>query len=64
MNLFKNKKWPWYESGILKYQCIIFGLLIGAYFPDFILKNAWIFIILFVLAYIKTIHFYFFTKDD
>ena len=52
MNLFKNKKWPWYEIGILKYQCIIFGLLIGAYFPDFILINAWIFIFLFVLAYI------------
>ena len=35
MNIFKDYKMPWYDMGALKWTTFLFGLYIGAVWPEF-----------------------------
>ena len=59
MQLFKDKKYSVIDIGLIKWSCILFGMVLGAYLADFVLDYVWLFIIVaFVLA-IKPIVAYF-----
>jgi len=59
MNLFKDKKYSVIELGLIKWSCILFGMIAGAYFSDFTLRYVWIFIIIAVILAIKPAVSYF-----
>jgi len=39
MNLFRDKKYSVIELGLIKWSCILFGMVAGAYLSDFILQS-------------------------
>lgn len=48
-----KKNFNIWDLAMIKWVGILFGLLVGAYFPDFIKKNATILIIIIVLIGIR-----------
>jgi len=45
-----------------KIACVTFGLLVGAFLSNYVIQSAWLIGVIFILTYIKTVHFYFFSK--
>jgi hypothetical protein len=41
MRLLRTKKWNWFDIGLLKASCILFGMLAGAYFAEFVIRSGW-----------------------
>ena len=62
MKLFKDKKYSVIDIGLIKWSCILFGMVLGAYLADFVLNYVWLFIIVALLLAIKPIVAYF--KED
>jgi len=59
MKLFTDKKYSVIELGLIKWSCILFGMVAGAYFSDFTLRYVWIFIIVAFILAIKPAASYF-----
>jgi putative Mn2+ efflux pump MntP len=59
MKLFRSKVWSPLDIGCLKWCCILFGMIAGAYFSDFTKRYVWIFSIAVILLAIKPIVSYF-----
>ncbi len=59
MNLFRDKKYSVLDIGLIKWSCILFGMVVGAYFSGFILRYVWLFIIVAVILAIKPVVTYF-----
>jgi hypothetical protein len=59
MRLFKAKNWSPVEIVSLKLSAILFGMVAGAYFPDFTKRYVLIFILVALLLAIKPAHSYF-----
>ena len=62
MKLFKDKKYSVVDIGLIKWSCILFGMVLGAYLADYVLSYVWLFIIVALLLAIKPIVAYF--KED
>ena len=62
MNLLKTKSWSAFDLAWFKIACITFGLLVGAFLSNYVIQSAWLIGVIFILTYIKTVHFYFFSK--
>lgn len=59
MNIFEPRIWTMWEIGSLKWSCIFFGAIVGAYFSEFVMNYVWLFVIGFVLLAIKPTMKYF-----
>jgi hypothetical protein len=59
MKLFKDKMYSVLDIGLIKWSCILFGMVFGAYLADFVLGYIWIFIVVALLLAIKPIISYF-----
>ena len=59
MKLYRTKEWTMLDIGLLKWSCIFFGMILGAYTSIFVKNNLWIFIALVVILAIKPIISYF-----
>ena len=55
MNIFEPRTWTVWEIGSLKWSCILFGDILGAYFSEFVMTYVWLFVIGFVLLAIKPV---------
>jgi hypothetical protein len=44
MKLFRTKVWSWLDIGLLKWSVLLFGMVAGAYFADFVRQFVWIFL--------------------
>ena len=55
MKLFKDKKYSVMDIGLIKWSCILFGMVLGAYLVDFVLSYVWLFIIAAFILAIKPI---------
>jgi hypothetical protein len=64
MKLFKTKLWPPFELAIFKWSCILFGVIVGAFFAPFVIQYLWIIIGLTVLGSARVTYFYYFKKDS
>lgn len=53
MKLFRNKVWRWYDIGLLKWCCILLGMIAGAYFADFVKGNIVWFVLLAIILAIR-----------
>jgi hypothetical protein len=62
MKLFKDKKYSVLDIGLIKWSCILFGMVFGAYLADFVLGYMWLFIVVALLLAIKPIISYFMEK--
>ncbi len=62
MKLFKDKIYSVLDIGLIKWSCILFGMVFGAYLADFVLGYIWLFIIVALLLAIKPIVSYFMEK--
>jgi len=59
MNLFRDKKYSVLDIGLIKWSCILFGMVVGAYFSEFTLRYVWLFVIIAVILAIKPVVTYF-----
>lgn len=41
MRLLRTKTWEWVDIALLKWCCILFGMVAGAYFADFVMRYVW-----------------------
>jgi len=62
MKLFRAKVWSVPDIGLLKWCCILIGMIAGAYLADFTKQHVWLFAIAAVLLGIKPTISYF--RDD
>lgn len=51
-----------WDMGLVKFICILFGLILGAYSSAFIKQNILLFLILFLAGYITAIYRFFIRK--
>jgi len=59
INLFRDKKYSVIDIGLIKWSCILFGMVLGAYLSGFILNYVWLFVIVAVILAIKPLVSYF-----
>ena len=45
MKLFRTKIWSWSNIALLKWSALFVGMLMGAYFHEYVVKYAWVIII-------------------
>jgi len=43
MLLFRTKVWSWLDIALLKWSCILAGMIAGAYLAEFTKRNLWLF---------------------
>ena len=55
----KVKKLDFWDIGCIKWSCIFFGVIIGAYIADFTKQYLWLFIVLAILLAIKPLYKFF-----
>ena len=53
MKLFKSKVWSPIDIGLLKWCCILIGMIAGAYLADFTKRCVWFFALAALLLAIK-----------
>jgi hypothetical protein len=41
MKLFKDKKYSFVDIGLIKWSCILFGMVLGAYLADYVLDYGY-----------------------
>ena len=54
MKLFKNKVWSWWDIGLLKWCCLLYGIIVGAYL-QYVLPYGWIILALAVIFTIRPV---------
>ena len=59
MKLFRSKVWSVADIGCLKWSCILFGMLAGAFLSDFTKRHVWLFLIAAILLAVKPTLSYF-----
>jgi uncharacterized membrane protein YoaT (DUF817 family) len=63
MNLFRSKVWRPVDIALLKWSCILLGMIVGAYLSDFIKDYVWVFVTAAILLGIKPAVSYFRTNE-
>ena len=59
MKLLRSKVWSPLDIGCLKWSCIFFGMIVGAYFSEFTKQYIWLFAVAVILLAIKPLVAYF-----
>ncbi len=59
MKLLKNKVWTFVDIILLKWCCLIIGMILGAYLMHFTIHHLWFFVVGAVLLAIKPAISYF-----
>jgi hypothetical protein len=62
MKLLRTKVWPAVDIALLKWCCILVGMIAGAYLADFTKRYLWVFAVGAVLLAIRPAMLYF--RDD
>ena len=45
MKILKTKEWSWVDISLLRWSCIFFGMIAGAYLANFVKQYVWIFVL-------------------
>lgn len=59
MKLLRTKLWTWWDIGILKWCCFLFGMIAGAYVRDIVVQYVWVFLVAAVLLMLRPAYVYF-----
>ncbi|HOL21497.1 MAG TPA: hypothetical protein PLQ41_01410 [bacterium] len=55
----KIKKMSVWDMALVKFVCVFLGLILGAYFSEYIKYHQWIFLIFLIAGYITAIYRFF-----
>lgn len=64
MKLFRAKVWSVVDIGLLKWCCILMGMIVGAYLADFTKRYVWIIGVAALLTGIKPTISYFRNNNE
>lgn len=64
MTLFRAKVWSVIDIGLLKWCCILIGMIAGAYLADFTKRYVWFFALAALLLAIKPTVSYLRSDDE
>jgi hypothetical protein len=64
MKIFKARVWSVVDIGLLKWCCILIGMIVGAYLADLTKRYVWVIAIAAFLAGIKPTVSYFRTDNE
>ncbi len=59
MTLLRTKVWPWVDMALLKWCCVLVGMVVGACFPEVVRAYVWAFAAAAVLLGIRPTIAYF-----
>ncbi len=59
MSFFQPRVWNTVDVACLKWSCIFFGMILGAYVPQFVMQYKWVFALAFVVLAVKPLLKYF-----
>jgi len=59
MKLLRSKVWSVVDIGMLKWCCVLAGMIAGAYLADFTKRYVWFFVVAAVVLAIKPVVSYF-----
>ena len=59
MKLLRTKTWNWWDIGLLKWCCLLFGMIAGAYLADIVMVYAWWFLLAAILLAVRPAIAYF-----
>jgi FtsH-binding integral membrane protein len=63
MKLFRKKVWSPFALTCLKWYSLLVGMVVGAYFSEFVKRHVWLFLVLAVILAIVPFITYFNDKD-
>lgn len=58
MRLFKKIEWPIFDLTVFKITVFTIGLMAGAFLSDFVKRYLWVFAVIAVLGYARSVYFY------
>lgn len=53
MRLLITKVWNWWDIALLKWCCLLYGVVMGGYFHEYVLPYAWVILVAAVLLTIR-----------
>jgi len=53
MKLLRTKIWNWWDVGLLKWCCLLYGIAAGAYFHEVVMPYVWLILVVAVLLTIR-----------
>ncbi len=59
MKLLRTKIWNWWDIALLKWCCILLGMIAGAYFNEVVKQYVWMFAVVAILLAIRPAITYF-----
>ncbi len=59
MRLLRTKVWYWWDVWMLKWCCLLFGMVVGAYIADIVKGYIWWFVVGAILLAIRPAITYF-----
>ena len=59
MKIWKTTVWSPFDIACLKWSCVVFGMIVGAFAADFTRRHVWVFAIVMLLLAIKPAIVYF-----
>ncbi len=59
MNLFRMKVWRWQDIALLKWCCILIGMIAGAFLSAFVRQYVWLFVLAALLLAVRPAARYF-----
>ncbi len=59
MKLLRTKTWNWWDAWLLKWSAFLFGIAVGAYFHEILIRYALVILIVAVLLAIRPTIAYF-----
>jgi len=64
MKFFRTTVWPCYDIALLKWCCLLIGMIAGAYFAEFVKSYAGIIAVAALLLAVRPFMTYFRCKDE
>ncbi len=59
MRLLRNKVWSWLDVALLKWSCLLLGMVMGAYLADVVRSYWWVLLLLAIVFAIRPALTYF-----
>ena len=53
MKLLRTTIWNWWDIALLKWGCLLYGIVVGAYFHEYVMPYAWVVLVAAILLTIR-----------
>jgi len=53
MKLLRTTIWNWWDIALLKWCCLLYGIVVGAYFHEYVMPYAWVVLVAAILLTIR-----------